>query len=150
MAFLVLLAAVIVAVAMAVRLRSKSPNHPACGRCGYDVTATVGHSDRCPECGALFIEVGIVPPAGPTAERRATSKVVVVVLVVATLLSSILALGGIFAARASVASARAQALAAQQRAAAQAQAQADQAARANRGDAESVTEPRPEPRGEAP
>lgn len=34
----------------------------SCGKCGYDVTATVGSSPRCPECGAQFTEVGVRPP----------------------------------------------------------------------------------------
>lgn len=32
--------------------------HPRCGRCGYDLTGAPGN--RCAECGALFIEAGVL------------------------------------------------------------------------------------------
>ncbi|HPF40082.1 MAG TPA: hypothetical protein P5081_04515 [Phycisphaerae bacterium] len=32
-------------------------NHPQCGNCGYDLTSA--ESNRCPECGRLFIEAGV-------------------------------------------------------------------------------------------
>ncbi len=37
---------------------------PSCGRCGYDLSASIGSVARCPECGSAFAEVGIHRP-GP-------------------------------------------------------------------------------------
>lgn len=37
---------------------------PSCGRCGYDVTGTIGSATRYPECGSPFAEVGIDRPRG--------------------------------------------------------------------------------------
>ena len=37
---------------------------PACGRCGYDLSGSIGVATRCPECGGDFANVGIVPPKG--------------------------------------------------------------------------------------
>lgn len=45
--------------------RAPAKPFPACGRCGYDVSATVAEADRCPECGTPFIEAGIIPPSVP-------------------------------------------------------------------------------------
>lgn len=45
------------------RLR-RSRGYPACGRCRYDVTGTLGRSERCPECGSLLAEVGVIPRHG--------------------------------------------------------------------------------------
>jgi hypothetical protein len=50
------------AVVMILGLR-RGPSGARCGRCRYDVSASVGGGrDRCPECGALFVEAGITPP----------------------------------------------------------------------------------------
>jgi hypothetical protein len=50
------------AVVMILGLR-RGPTTARCGRCRYDLSGSVGGgSDRCPECGALFVEVGITPP----------------------------------------------------------------------------------------
>ena len=37
---------------------------PSCGKCGYDLSASLGSVARCPECGSAFAEVGINKP-GP-------------------------------------------------------------------------------------
>ncbi len=37
-------------------------NYPACGKCQYNLSGSVGTTDRCPECGALFTQAGILPP----------------------------------------------------------------------------------------
>lgn len=41
--------------------RKQQAGHPACGRCGYNLIASVGVVRRCPECGADFKTVPIVP-----------------------------------------------------------------------------------------
>ena len=42
--------------------RRGGPDHPACGKCGYNVHASIGSVTRCPECGADFAQAGITPP----------------------------------------------------------------------------------------
>ncbi len=42
--------------------RRRGPDHPACGKCGYNVQASIGSVTRCPECGADFGQAGITPP----------------------------------------------------------------------------------------
>lgn len=42
--------------------RRRGKGFPACGQCGYDVSATLGTANaRCPECGSDFGVVGITP-----------------------------------------------------------------------------------------
>jgi hypothetical protein len=53
-------AGVFVGAQMAGRLR-KGPDHPACGKCGYNVTGL--ESMVCPECGSDLREVGIMTPS---------------------------------------------------------------------------------------
>ncbi len=65
---LVLLIMVVVPLAGGVLLlvfsRRRAPDHPACGKCGYNVQASIGSVTRCPECGADFRQAGITPPRG--------------------------------------------------------------------------------------
>lgn len=53
------------AIGLMVLRRSRGVNrpNPMCGRCGYDVTGTIGQAARCPECGSEFAQVGILPVA---------------------------------------------------------------------------------------
>ena len=37
--------------------RGRQGTDPTCGRCGYNLTGS--ESNRCPECGTLFIEAGV-------------------------------------------------------------------------------------------
>ena len=41
--------------------------YASCGNtaCRYDLSGTIGHADRCPECGSGFAAVGINPPSKP-------------------------------------------------------------------------------------
>ncbi len=57
---------------------------PSCGRCGHDVRTATG--DRCPECGAELLDVGMLTPAmGRTAiPRRRIAVACVLWLAVAT------------------------------------------------------------------
>ena len=51
---------------------------PHCGHCGYNLTGAT--SNRCPECGKLFIEAGVViGHRGPM--RRRTGLVITAVIV---------------------------------------------------------------------
>lgn len=52
-----LLSAVIEFVLLLVQ-RWKTPAGPRCGGCGYNLTGAP--SNRCPECGSLFVEAGII------------------------------------------------------------------------------------------
>jgi uncharacterized protein HemX len=58
---LVVVVAVLV-VAAAVWLvhdrRQRTGTEPRCGRCGYNLTGAAGN--QCPECGALFIDAGVI------------------------------------------------------------------------------------------
>lgn len=42
--------------------RKEGSAYPACGSCRYDVSGSVGSTTRCPECGAEFLQAGIIPP----------------------------------------------------------------------------------------
>lgn len=56
------LALLTAAVLLIVFSRGKGNSYPACGKCGYDVSGSVGSVTRCPECGLDFTEAGIIPP----------------------------------------------------------------------------------------
>jgi hypothetical protein len=102
-------------------VRSPRRQHPACGHCGYDLTSST--SNRCPECGLLFIEAGV--QVGTSQGRsRARTTAGIVVLVIGLLFMP--CLGTFFAARMR-SQAVAQAVAAQRLAAAAAAAQQYQA-----------------------
>ena len=80
--------------------------HPRCGRCRYNLTGAT--SNRCPECGALFIEAGVlVPEAGRSRTHSGT------VITIALCLGILLISGGLsvlFAVRANQAQAQARAM----------------------------------------
>lgn len=61
--FVAVFAGVIVAT-----LSRAASGGPRCGNCRYDLTGAV--SNRCPECGKLFIEAGVVTPRGSETVRR--------------------------------------------------------------------------------
>lgn len=48
------------------RRRGREGTDPSCGRCGYNLTGS--ESNRCPECGTLFIEAGVT--LGNTSPKR--------------------------------------------------------------------------------
>jgi hypothetical protein len=59
---LLLLALPIVAgVVLIISNRRRTTSFPQCGKCGYNVSASIGTTTRCPECGGEFAEVGITP-----------------------------------------------------------------------------------------
>lgn len=119
---LLILLGVLVALAAAVILvaasrRRTSGTGPRCGNCGYNLTGAP--SNRCPECGQLFIEAGVITePPRPLRSRRLT-RVLVLLFVVFTGLAVLGTARATMQARA----ARARAVAARQ-AAVQAQLQA--------------------------
>lgn len=103
------LAFVIVGVVLLVRGEKRSKDRaPRCGRCRYNLTAN--ESNRCPECGGLFVEVGVTIGASPAKSvgRRVAFAALALIL---------LLLGGSlfvsFVAQRQAASSRARALAAQ-------------------------------------
>ncbi len=57
-----LLIMVVAGVLLIVFSRARGTAYPSCGRCGYDVSGSIGSVTRCPECGRDFTEVGILPP----------------------------------------------------------------------------------------
>ena len=59
------LAPLVTGVALLILSRRGGVSHSACGSCGYDITSSVGTVDRCPECGGMFTQVGVVPPGRP-------------------------------------------------------------------------------------
>lgn len=73
--------------------RSADPAAPRCGRCGYDLTGAA--ANRCPECGALFIEAGVISP-----RARGRSGRITVILLCAGMLIVAGGLSTLFAARA--------------------------------------------------
>ncbi len=63
MIIIVLAAPLVAVIAMLIWWRkNRAATFPACGKCGYDVSGSVGSVTRCPECGSEFTEAGIVPP----------------------------------------------------------------------------------------
>ncbi len=54
--------------------------YPACGGCKYDLSGSIGVATRCPECGADFANVGIVPPKGRRNRIMVWTGVVLIVV----------------------------------------------------------------------
>jgi hypothetical protein len=87
------------AVTIAVSLWSRSAilrgiAGPRCGKCEYDLTGSV--SNRCPECGSLFIDVGVMVPLAPPRLRKfrmlgAIAVIALLLLVLVAGLSTFLA-----------------------------------------------------------
>ena len=55
---LLIIIAVAIPIAWALLRKPTPPRGPRCGRCEYNLTGAPGN--RCPECGALFIEAGVL------------------------------------------------------------------------------------------
>ena len=121
---ILMLIMVVGGVLLIVFSRTRGTDYPSCGRCGYDVSGSVGSVTRCPECGCDFTEVGILPPRRKRNPFMIAGGVVLIVLAVGCVSLSLL-----FATGARVQATAAQKAAAQQTAAAQ-QAAAAQAAEA--------------------
>ncbi len=62
--------------------RGREGSDPTCGQCGYNLTGS--ESNRCPECGTLFIEAGVIlgNPSPKKARWVLVSLVVLLILVV--------------------------------------------------------------------
>lgn len=66
-----LVGGLIVLAAGRARPGRRASDVPQCGSCGYNLTGAPGN--RCPECGALFIEAGVIffdPQRGARLRRR--------------------------------------------------------------------------------
>jgi len=81
---------------------------PRCGNCGYNLTGAP--SNRCPECGKLFIEAGVITRQ----PRRVASRRVTWVLVLVLVGFGVLGVLGMFVMSWRARAARTQAIAAQQ------------------------------------
>ncbi len=99
------LAVCVGAVGIGVLLRSASPQSgPRCGNCRYNLTGAA--SNRCPECGKLFIEAGVL--LGEKRRRRVGVAAIAFVLLLGFATAGmIISIQRVQAARASVERARA-------------------------------------------
>ena len=82
---LVLLVSAVLAAFFKAHRRGREGTDPTCGHCGYNLTGS--ESNRCPECGTLFIEAGVTL-GNPSPKRARWVWVSLIVL-------SILFVGGI-------------------------------------------------------
>ncbi len=77
-------------VLLIVLSRRRGPDHPACGKCGYNVHASIGSGTRCPECGVDFGQAGITPPRGKRNPFMMAAGVALIVVAVGCFSSSLL------------------------------------------------------------
>ncbi len=113
---------VILVVAALTRPKRSVEPGPHCGHCGYNLTGAP--SNRCPECGKLFIEAGVVMGLrGPT--RRRTRLVIAAAVVPLVFVAHLLIMRVVPRQRAAVQ--RARTVAAQQAAQAATQKAAEEA-----------------------
>ncbi len=87
---LILVAALAGGVLLIVFSRQRGSDHPACGKCGYNVHASIGSVTRCPECGADFRQAGVTPPRGKRKPFMIAAGLVLIVLSVGCLGSTLL------------------------------------------------------------
>ena len=80
-AFSILVVLMFVGVGIAALLKSRrhEGTDPTCGQCGYNLTGS--ESNRCPECGTLFIEAGVIL-GNPSPKRARWVLVSLVVLLI--------------------------------------------------------------------
>lgn len=60
---------------------------PRCGHCGYNLTGAT--ANRCPECGHLFIEAGVITGQHPAAASRGAKRIVWTLVIGLTLLAGL-------------------------------------------------------------
>lgn len=60
---------IVVGIIMIVVARRHRRAYPSCGACRYDLSGSIGTAIRCPECGAAFADVGVLPPSRMTDRR---------------------------------------------------------------------------------
>jgi hypothetical protein len=73
----VLVCIVVAVVIMIARRKSAEPT-PRCGNCGYNLTGAP--SNRCPECGKLFVEAGVVTDPAPVPRPRVWLPVLILLI----------------------------------------------------------------------
>ncbi len=88
--FLIMVVPLAGGVLLIVFSRRRGPDHPACGKCGYNVHASIGSVTRCPECGADFGQAGITPPRGKRNPFMMAAGVALIVVTVGCFSSSLL------------------------------------------------------------
>lgn len=125
MAILTILGVVVVTAVLAgiviLLTRTRAGAHgPRCGNCRYDLTGS--ESNRCPECGQLFIDAGVVPVGASDGVRLRYLVSLVAASAVVLLLMAALAVAH-FARRAALEAQRAAQVQAQAAAVARFQAQ---------------------------
>ena len=77
---LVIIIPLISGVLLIVFSKGKAKSYPACGKCGYDVSGSVGAVSRCPECGLDFTVAGINPAGDKRNPLMLTSGIILLVL----------------------------------------------------------------------
>jgi predicted Zn-ribbon and HTH transcriptional regulator len=100
--------AVVMIVIVVSRRRRVETILPRCGNCGYNLTGAP--SNRCPECGKLFIEAGVITKPPKPLPSRGVIRILVLLMVGFTVLGVL----GTIAMRVRVRTARARAVAARQ------------------------------------
>jgi hypothetical protein len=70
----------VAAVLIVIKSRQQTPTGPRCGNCGYNLTGST--MNRCPECGELFVDAGVITqPQPPRAKPAVTIALTISALV---------------------------------------------------------------------
>ena len=78
------LVCVVAAMVVIMRQRRAAEPTPRCGNCGYNLTGAP--SNRCPECGKLFVEAGVITQAAEAPRPKPQAWVSLAVMAVVLLL----------------------------------------------------------------
>ena len=81
--YLPIVALIVLFVTLIVTGRAPRRNYPSCGRCGFDLTGTLGTSDTCPECGTSIGIAGVCPIR--SGRRRSTGTLGLIVALISVI-----------------------------------------------------------------